>query len=74
MATVRCLKDGKVAVTNAPHLPPVSFKEGDELKDIQQTFANRLVELGFSEFIEEVPEKKPSKRNILSKKASKKRA
>lgn len=49
MADVTCLKDGRFAVTNAPHLPQVEFKNGDVLRGIQTNFAERLIELGFAE-------------------------
>lgn len=49
MVDVTCLKDGRFAVTNAPHLPQVEFKTGDVLRNIQENFAARLIELGYAE-------------------------
>jgi hypothetical protein len=69
MADVKCLKDGKFAVTGRPDLPQVSFKKGDELKGILENFADRLVELGFAEVIK--IKAKPVKKKLLGKKGKK---
>lgn len=72
MADVKCLKDGKFAVTNNPSLPQVTFKKDDELKGIPKNFAARLVELGFAEVSEDVEKKTIIPR--VKKKADRKRA
>ncbi len=67
MPDVKCLKDGRFAVTNAPQLPIVDFKEGDILTNISDDFSNRLIELEYAELtdsnldeVENEDDKKPS--------------
>ena len=78
MKSVKCLKDGTVAVPGSPGLPAVSFKEGDVLTDVTDAFADRLIEIGLAESseskVESVPEVKAKapKKSAFGKKGSSK--
>ena len=54
MADVKCLKKGGFAERGQPHLPPVRFKEGNILRGISDSMAERIIELGFGEKIDEL--------------------
>jgi hypothetical protein len=48
MATIICLKKGRIAIEGDPAAPQIEFQEGSEL-DVEDSLAKRLIDLGYAE-------------------------